>query len=249
MVTIRKILRKTTYDPPACTADVHPAPGPGAESGGAYLPFDTVKRSVFLLPGGDKNKETRVAKGAVASSGDMVRTGWLGQTVIAVPDRNSRFEVFANTQIKLAGGEPGVLLVVEKGRIKAFFQALVEGSHEERRVAVPGALLAVRGTRYGVEVEKDGKSFLVVFEGVVEILRGAPNAEPIRVKAGEWSTFGPASSPKVESMHTRGFMERNWNQGMRPDGSMSSMTSGAMGPGGTMPGGRHSGSGPGHMHQ
>ena len=211
--------------------------------------FDTVKRSVFLLPGGDKGKETKVAKGAAASSGDMVRTGWLGQTVIAVPDRNSRFEIFANSQVKLAGGEPGVLLVLEKGRIKAFFQALVEGSHEERRVAVPGALLAVRGTRYGVEVEKDGKSYLVVFEGVVEILRGAPNAEPIRVKAGEWSTFGPDSKPKVESMHTRGFMERNWNQGMRPDGSMGPMTSGAMSPGGAMPGGMRSGSGPGHMHQ
>ena len=218
------------------------APGPGAEASLNYR-FDEVKRSVYLLPGGDKSKEIKVAKGGAASSGDMVRTGWLGQTVIAVPGRNSRFEVFANTQVKLAGGDPGVLLVLEKGRIKAFFQALIEGGREERRVAVPGALLAVRGTRYGVEVDKDGKSILVVFEGVVEILREAPHSEPIRVKAGEWSAFGPASAPKVESMHTRGFMERTWNQGMRPDGSMGT---GAMSPGGTMPKGMASG--PGHKH-
>lgn len=218
------------------------APGPGTETPIVYR-FDEVKRSVFLLPGGDKSKEIKVAMGAAASSGDMVRTGWLGQTVIAVPARNARFEVYANTQVKLAGGEPGVLLVLEKGRIKAFFQALVEGSREERRVAVPGALLAVRGTRYGVEVDKDGKSILVVFEGVVEILRDAPHTEPIRVKAGEWSSFGPASAPKVEPMRTRGFQERTWNQGMRPDGSMGT---GAMSPGGTMPKGMPSGSG--HMH-
>ncbi len=218
------------------------APGPVPEASLAYR-FDEVKRSVYLLPGGDKSKETKAAKGGAASSGDVVRTGWLGQTVIAVPARNSRFEVFANTQVKLAGGEPGVLLVLEKGRIKAFFLTLLEGSRQERRVAVPGALLAVRGTRYGVEVDKDGKSILVVFEGVVEILRAAPHAEPIRVKAGEWSTFGPATAPKIEPMHTRGFEERTWNQGMRPDGSMGT---GAMSPGGTMPKGMPSG--PGHMH-
>ena len=60
------------------------------------------------------------------------------------------------------------------------------------------------------------------------------------MKAGEWSTFGPGSSPKVETMHTRGFEERSWNQGMRPDGSM---TPGAMSPG-TMRGGM----GPGNRH-
>lgn len=214
----------------------------GTASDALSYRFDEVKRTVYLSPGGDKSKEARAAKGDAAGSGDLVRTGWLGQTVISVPDRNSRFEVFANTQVKLSGGEPGVLIVLEKGRLKAFFQALIEGSREERRVAVPGALLAVRGTRYGVEVDKEGKSILVVFEGVVEILRSVQGAEPIRVKAGEWSTFGPASSPKVEPMHTRGFGEMTWNQGMRPDGSMAP---GSMSPGGGMRKGMPPGSG--HM--
>lgn len=204
--------------------------------------FDEVKRTVYRSPGGDKAKEARAAKGDTAGPGDFVRTGWLGQTVISVPDRNSRFEVFANTQVKLAGGEPGVLIVLEKGRLKALFQALTEGRWEERRVAVPGALLAVRGTKYGVEVDKEGTSILVVFEGVVEILRGAPGSEPIRVKAGEWSSFGPSNPPKVEPMQTRGFGEMTWNQGMRPDGSM---TPGSMSPGGGMHKGMPSGSG--HM--
>ena len=213
-------------------------PGPGALS----YRFDEVKRSVYRSPEGDKSRELRVAKGEAAASGDLVRTGWLSQTVISVPERKARFEVFSNTQVRLAGSEPGVLVILDKGRIKAFFQALVEGSREERRVAVPGALLAVRGTRYGVEVDKDGRSTLVVFEGVVEVLRSAPNSEPIRVKAGEWSTFGPNASPKIELMRTRGFEEKTWNQGMHPDGSMGS---GPMAPGGAMQKGMPSG--PGRM--
>ena len=218
------------------------APGPGPET--LSYRFDEVKRSVYRWPGGDKGKEAKAAKGDAARSGDVVRTGWLGQTVISVPERNSRFEVFANTQVQLAGGEPGVLVVLSQGRLKAIFQALVEGSGVERRVAVPGALLAVRGTRYGVEVNRKGVSTLAVFEGVVEVLCTTPGREPVRVKAGEWSTFGPASQPKVEPMRAHGFGEQSWGRGMRPDGSMAP---GAMAPGGAMPKGMPSG-GSGHMH-
>ena len=215
-----------------------PAPGPETLT----YRFEEAKRTVYRLPGGDKSKEVTVAKGDVATSGDVVRTGWWAQTVIAVPERTSRFEVFANTQVKLAGGEPGVLLVLEKGRIKAFFQSLVEGNRQERQVAVPGALLAVRGTRYGVEVDKHGKSTLVVFEGVVEVIHQAPHTASIRVKTGEWATFGPTSSPQVQPMSMRGFEEKTWTQGMRPDGTM--------GPGAMSPGFKPKGmpSGPGPMH-
>lgn len=202
--------------------------------------FDEAKRSVYRWPAGDQAKEVRVAKGEGAATGDVVRTGWLGQAIVSVPERNARFEVFAASQVKLAGGEPGVLLVVQRGRLKAFFQALLEGRQEERRVAVPGALLAVRGTRYGVEVDKHGKSILAVFEGVVEVLPQKPGMEPIRVKAGEWSTFGPDLAPHVSPMHTQGFGEHTWNQGMRPDGSMA--------PGAMMPGAMTKGMGSGTHH-
>ena len=205
--------------------------------------FDEVKRSVTRLPGGDKGKAVKLAQGDAASSGDVVKTGWWAQTVISVPERNSRFEVYANTQVTLAGGEPGVLLILDKGRIKAFFQSLVEGSQQERQVAVPGALLAVRGTRYGVEVDKNGKSTLVVFEGVVEVLHKAPHTESIRVKAGEWATFGPNALPQIQPMTLRGFEEKIWNQGMRPDGSMGP---GGMTPSGAMPKGMPAGPGPMH---
>lgn len=224
--------------PLLCTVLLAQTPAPQAFT----YRFDEVKRSVVRWPAGDKAREVKVAKGDQATTGDGVKTGWWGQAVLSVPERKARFEVYANTQVKLAGGEPGVLLVLSQGRIKAFFQHLVDGTQMERQVAVPGALLAVRGTRYGVEVGQDGKSTLVVFEGVVEVLHQTPHAEPIFVKAGEWTTISLDRVSKAEPMTLRGFGERAWSQGMRPDGSMSSS---AMAPGSSM----SKGMGPGSTHR
>ncbi|MBI1753851.1 MAG: FecR domain-containing protein [Acidobacteria bacterium] len=195
--------------------------------------FEEVKRSVLRWPGGDQAQERKVAKGDQALTGDGVKTGWWGQALLSVPERQARFEVYANTQVKLAGGEPGVLLVLTQGRIKAFFQHLTEGAPAERRVAVPGALLAVRGTRYGVEVDSEGKSTLVVFEGVVEVLRPGPGLEPVQVRAGQWTTFGPGRAPKVEAIPARGFGERAWGQGLRPEGPANANALAVLG---TLPG-------------
>jgi ferric-dicitrate binding protein FerR (iron transport regulator) len=157
-----------------------------------------------------------VAAGAAARSGDVVKTGWWGRAVLSVPGWSSRFELYGSTRVSLAGGEPGVLLEVRSGRIRAVFDALVEGSWD-RKVAVPGALLAVRGTRYGVEVDNRGRSTLAVFEGTVEVLAQGPPAPPFLVHAGEWSMFGPDLPPRTEPLGSRGFEEKSWSQGNRPD--------------------------------
>lgn len=220
-----------------------PAPAPAAFT----YRFEEVKRSVVRWPGGEETKAVKAVQGEAAVSGDVVKTGWWSRAILSVPERNSRFEIYASTQVRLAGGEPGVLVGLERGRIKAIFDALLDGKQEERRVAVPGALLAVRGTRYGVEVDKDGRSTLVVFKGVVEIIHRAAHPGTILVKAGEWSRFGPSLQPKVGPMPGRGFGEREWDQGMRMDGSM--MGSGTMMPGGAMPGSMRPGpGGMGPMH-
>ena len=203
--------------------------------------FDEVKRSVHLWPGGDQAKAVKVAQGDAAHSGDGVTTGWWSHAVISVPERSTRFELYASTQVRLATGEPGVLIALDRGRIKGIFDVLAGGRQVKRRVSVPGALLAVRGTRYGVEVDKAGTSTLAVFKGVVEVIPRAAHTGTFMVKAGEWSTFGPGLLPKVAPMPGRGFGEKAWDQGLHMDGSM--MGTGTMMPGGTMPGGMHPGSG------
>lgn len=189
--------------------------------------FDEVKSKVLRAPRGDEKNEIRVTVGDAAAPGDLVRTGFWARTVVSVPERKARFEIASSTRARLAPGEPGVLLLVERGRLKAFFEALTDGSAEERRVAAPGALLAVRGTRYGLEVDGEGRSLLAVFEGTVEVLSTVPGVSPIRVHADEFCTFGPKAAPKALSMRSVGMNEGSWGMhggtgGMSPgnDGRM-----------------------------
>ena len=155
--------------------------------------------------------ERRVAAGEAAEAGDEVRTGWRGRAVVEAPAHASRFEILPSTRVRLAGPEPGVLIVLERGRLKAVFDALT-GS-DERLVATPGALLAVRGTRYGVEVEADGAAAVTVFEGTVEVLPRDAALAPLAVRAGEVCNFGPRTPPRAAPMPP-GTREDAWRGGM-----------------------------------
>jgi hypothetical protein len=155
-----------------------------------------------------------------------VTTGFFGRTVLAVPERAASFEVFSSSRVRLAGGEPGVLLVLEKGRIKAAFDAFT-GASEARRVAVPGAILAVRGTRYGVEVS-GGQSVLAVFEGTVELFPEG-NAPSLRVGRDEYCVFGPKTPPRKEPMGRDGMNEKSW--GSRGSGMAEGKPGGPGAPG------------------
>lgn len=187
-----------------------------SEPGVLTYRFDEVKSKVLRAPASDERNETRVSAGDSASAGDFVRTGFWGRAVVSVPERGARFEISSSTRARLAPGDPGVLLAVEKGRLKAFFEKLTDGSASERRVAAPGALLAVRGTRYGLEVDGDGQCLLVVFEGTVEVLSTVAGASPIRVGAEEMCTFGRRAAPQAAPMRSMGMSEGSW--GMRGEG-------------------------------
>jgi len=169
--------------------------------------FDEVRSRVTKAPGGDASRAVKVAAGDPAEAGDEVKTGAFARTVLSVPARAARFEVFSSTRVRLASGEPGVLLVLESGRLKAVFDAFT-GASEERRVAAPGALLAVRGTRYGLEVSTGGASTLVVFEGTVELFPA--DGPSLRVEAGEYCAFGPKGAPRKGRMDRAGMSERSW---------------------------------------
>lgn len=197
--------------------------------------FDEVKSKVLRAPGGDEKAEARVAAGDQASSGDVVRTGFWGRAVVSVPERQSRFEISSSTRARLAGGEPGLLLVLEKGRLKAFFEALTDGSSGERKVSAPGVVLAVRGTRYGLEVDADGRGLLAVFEGTVEVLSTLPGLPPIKVSADELCTFGPHSPPRSSPMRSMGMSEGSWGMRSGPMGSAGEGGMPGMAPGGQTP--------------
>ena len=151
--------------------------------------FDEVKNNVVLKTA---SHESQAAKGTRAQSGDHVHTGLFSYALIAAEQYRAKFEIFSVTDVQLAGGTPGVILSLERGRIRAMFDKIT-GS-EPRIVQTPGALLAVRGTKYNVEVDQSGKATLDVFEGTVEI-RSPLRPEPFLVQAGQSSSFSRREPP------------------------------------------------------
>ena len=146
--------------------------------------FDEVKRSVTLITA---NQEMKADKGSLAHGGDKVSTGFLSYALIAAEHYHAKFEIFGSTKVLLASETPGVILSLERGRLRAVFDKIT-GS-EPRIVQTPGALLAVRGTKYDVEVDNAGATTVDVWEGTVEV-NSPLMREPVFIHAGEESRFG-----------------------------------------------------------
>ncbi|MCM2315017.1 MAG: FecR family protein [Thermoanaerobaculia bacterium] len=168
--------------------------------------FDKVKSKVILV---NHEGERRVAEGADAVGGDVVRTGWLGSALVSSPRHNARFEVLSSSEVTLGSDQPGVILRLERGRLKAMFDAFA--GDEPRVVATPGALLAVRGTRYGVDVDSKGNASVVVFEGTVEVSSPIGGFEPFAVHAGQMAEYGRGRGPMMREA-PKGMDERSWEQ-------------------------------------
>jgi hypothetical protein len=167
----------------ACAIPAH------AQSNAITYRFDDVRRSVTVT---SASHDRSAAKGQSAASGDRVRTGWFSYARITVPQHKAHFEIFSSTEVELASNTPGVILSLNRGRIQAVFDKIT-GS-EPRIVQTPGALLAVRGTQYSVEVDAKGQTMLDVFEGAVEV-RSPLRREPLLVPAGQSSTFSRQHPP------------------------------------------------------
>lgn len=156
--------------------------------------FDDVRRTVKLTSG---TQELKVARGHRAQGGDKVQTGWFSYALIASDRYRAKFELFGSTDVRLAEGTPGVILSVERGRLHAIFDKIT--GTEPRIVKTPGALLAVRGTQYDIDVDNSGQTTLRVFEGIVE-LRSELRPEPLFIRAGEAANYGRREAPTQRQM-------------------------------------------------
>ncbi len=163
--------------------------------------FDQVKRNVVCTT---DNGQSHVRRGDIARSGDSVQTGWFSYALIASDHYRAKFEIFSSTKVKLEGGAPGVILSLDRGKLHAMFDKIT--GDEPRVVQTPGALLAVRGTQYTVDVDPSGHTTLDVYDGTVEV-QSKMRPEPYFVHAGEESTFGRSELPNIIPMppEHRGF--------------------------------------------
>lgn len=180
--------------------------------------------------------EIQLEVGARPEAGSLLRTGSGSSADIFCPDYQALFRLGSKTRARLSGEVPGVLLVLEKGRLHALFDKLIGGQQRERVVTTPSAVLAVRGTEYGLEVDGKGNTTITVFKGEVEVRHGRGLGDPILVRAGQYSRIRrekPAQAPK---QHTMG--SADWERGGRPDDLRPQS-----GPDGDMGGGGADGSG------
>lgn len=173
--------------------------------------FDEVRRKVTLE---SQKREVAAAVGTKAQSGDTVQTGWFSYALIATELYRAKFEIFGSTKVSLASSEPGVLLSLERGKLHAIFDKLT--GNEPRVVKTPGALLAVRGTQYTIEVDASGNTKLDVHEGIVEV-RSPLQREPLLVHAGEFTRFSPQRPPGDKPSPMRGGKQQP--NGAKPRGT------------------------------
>jgi len=183
-------------------------PAASSEEGSESITYDVVRLEGKLFLEVEPEKQ-RLNVGDQAVSGDRLRTGSSAAAAIGVPSHATIFLLQAKTSCTLAHDRPGVLLHLERGRLRALF-----GSHtgtEPRLVTTPSAVLAVRGTVYGLRVKKNGDTEIVVFEGVVEVNDPSGANPPIRVEAGQKSrikTGRPVQAPVPHRL-----TPDDWDQG------------------------------------
>ena len=184
----------------------------------AILEYDVVavKRKLLLET---TEGERELQAGDHAQSGDVLRTGSRSRAELGVIEYSAKFVVSSKTSFRLAHDRPGVLLEIDRGSLRAIFGKLSEGDTRERLVTTPSAVLAVRGTDYGVEVEKDGDTSVVVFEGTVEVWDVGGIGERTSVQAGQSTRVKRGKMPSTPKPH--GLSPHDWDQGRR--GVSSSM--------------------------
>jgi hypothetical protein len=178
----------------------------------AVLEYDVVavKRNLLLET---TDGERALEVGDHAQSGDVLRTGSRSRAELVVAEYAARFVVSSKTSFRLAHDRPGVLLEIERGSLRAIFGKLPDGDTRERLITTPSAVLAVRGTDYGVEVQKDGDTSIAVFEGTVEVWNADGIGERLFVPAGRATRIKRGKAPSTPKPH--GLSSHAWDQGHR----------------------------------
>ena len=178
----------------------------------AALVYDVaaVKRQLLLTT---QDAELQLQQGDHAHSGDSLRTAARSTANLVVPDRAASFHIKAKTRFRLAQIRPGVLIDVERGSLRAVFGKLPEGEDRDRLVTTPSAVLAVRGTDFGVEVKKNGDTSVVVFEGSVEVRDPGGDGQVVRVQAGQWTRIRTGRAPSAPAAHA--LSAGDWDRGRR----------------------------------
>ena len=155
-----------------CLGQTAPPQGAASTPSSRFAPFAGAAISEWRgpvqiqLPGGAVGHPIR---GQVLPEGTVLET-WEGQLVLLLRSDESEVLVQPHTRLILQAPQPGNwdALQIIIGRVRAYIRKRTGGA-PPFQMGTPSAVIAVRGTRFDVEVNARGVSEVDVFEGLVEV--------------------------------------------------------------------------------
>jgi ferric-dicitrate binding protein FerR (iron transport regulator) len=158
------------------------------------------------------------SRGLTLEAESKIDTG-KGSVLLDLQD-GSQVLVKSNSHVVLKSptGGKGYWLELLLGKINAKVQKRL-GNAPSFRMGTPTAVITVRGTRFGVDVDKKQKTRVEVYEGLVEVA-GFFHGAPVMVRPGY--TTGVESNHDPEQPHGTDNREREnenrWSPGVAPGG-------------------------------
>ena len=146
------------------------------------------------LPGGPA---THLTRGQVLPEGAVLDTRD-GQLVLVLRADESEILVQPHTRLILQAPQPGNwdTLQIILGKVRAYIRKRTGGA-PPFQMGTPSAVIAVRGTRFDVEVNASGISEIDVFEGLVEVGSATLPGVSVLVSPGMSTRVGIGTPPET----------------------------------------------------
>ena len=140
---------------------------------------------------------TKPVRGQVLRKGTLLETG-SGQMLLVLQPDESEILVQPRTRLMVEEPAPGNWNTVEVlfGRIRAYIRKRTGGA-PPFQMGTPSAVIAVRGTRFDVEVNRRLVSEIDVFDGLVEVSSTSISGTSVLVSPGFSTRVGINSSPEA----------------------------------------------------
>lgn len=146
------------------------------------------------LPG---SSATHPARGQILPEGTVLETRD-GQMVLVLRSDESEILIQPHTRLILRAPQPGSwdTLQIVIGKVRAFIRKRTGGA-PPFQMGSPSAVIAVRGTRFDVEVGSSGVSEVDVFEGLVEVGSNVVPGASVLVRPGMSTRVGVGGIPEI----------------------------------------------------
>ena len=136
-------------------------------------------------------------RGQVLPAGTLIETGE-GRLVLVLRTDESEILVQPHTRLVVSEPAPGNWNAIEilLGHVRAYIRKRTGGA-PPFQMGTPSAVIAVRGTRFDVEVNRRGVSEIDVFDGLVEVASATASGSSVLVRPGFSTRVGMGTPPET----------------------------------------------------